>query len=260
MTNIIPFDFNSNEIRVIQDESGEPWFVAKDVADILEYSQTDKMTKLLDDDEFQNRQIGGSGFNNKGTLLINESGLYSAVLRSKKPQAKKFKKWITSEVLPSIRKTGSYQVSVPQTFAQALHLAAELEEQKELAITQRDLAIKTKAEIGSRREATAMAKASVATRKVNKLEDQLGISENWKQTKAIPWLSEIFNLSRTAYQQIGRKLSSLSKTLEIAPKEIEDTKYGSVKAYNVNVIEKFHEQLVDDPTLMIKYRETKEAA
>jgi len=106
------FDFNSHSLRVITDSNGESWFIAKDVSDVLEYSDASKMISRLDDDEFQNRQIRGSGFNNKGTLIINESGLYSSILGSNKPEAKAFKKHVTSEILPLIRKTGGY--SAPQ--------------------------------------------------------------------------------------------------------------------------------------------------
>jgi prophage antirepressor-like protein len=75
-------------------------------------AQDDKMTSKLDDDEVQNLQIGG--FGNRGVNVINESGLYSCTLTSKKPEAKAFKKWVTSEVLPSIRKTGSYTAPAKQ--------------------------------------------------------------------------------------------------------------------------------------------------
>lgn len=86
---------------------GDPWFIAKEIADILGYYDTENMTRRLDDDERLNRQFGGSG-QNRDMTIINESGLYSAIMGSKKPEAKKFKKWVTSEVLPSIRKTGAY--------------------------------------------------------------------------------------------------------------------------------------------------------
>jgi prophage antirepressor-like protein len=108
MSNLIPFDFKGNPVRVILDESGEPWFVAMDVSEILEYSDAFKMTAKLDDDEKSTRRIGGLGpeTGGRGIICINESGLYSAILTSQKPAAKFFKKWVTSEVLPSIRKTG----------------------------------------------------------------------------------------------------------------------------------------------------------
>lgn len=103
---ITTFEFGSNSVRVITDDHGELWFVAKEVADILDYSDAEAMTRRLDDDEKQNLRI--VGFGNRGVTIINESGLYSAVLGSTKPEAKAFKKWVTSEVLPAIRKTGSY--------------------------------------------------------------------------------------------------------------------------------------------------------
>jgi prophage antirepressor-like protein len=112
MTNKLKlFDFYDHVLRVFPDENGELWFVAKDVAEILEYSDAEALTRKLDEDEVQNRQI--AGFGNRGVNLINESGLYSATLSSQKPQAKNFKRWVTQEVLPSIRKTGNYTASDP---------------------------------------------------------------------------------------------------------------------------------------------------
>ena len=112
-TELKTFDFQGNPLKVLIDGNNEPWFIAKEVADILEYSDAHKMTSKLDDDEVQNRQIGG--FGNRGVNVINESGLYSAVITSQKPEAKKFKKWLTSEVLPTIRKTGGYSLATKPT-------------------------------------------------------------------------------------------------------------------------------------------------
>ncbi|KQP43943.1 BRO family protein [Pseudorhodoferax sp. Leaf274] len=106
MSNIVPFNFDGHRVTVISDESGEPLFVAKEVASILGYSDAEAMTRRLDEDEKQNRQI--VGFGPRGVTVINESGLYSAILASQKTEAGPFKKWVTKEVLPSIRKTGSY--------------------------------------------------------------------------------------------------------------------------------------------------------
>lgn len=103
---IIPFDFESNEVRTLL-INDQPWFVAMDVAKALAYSDSQAMTRKLDDDEIQNRQI--VGFGNRGATVINESGLYSAILRSRKAEAKRFKKWVTAEVLPAIRKHGRYE-------------------------------------------------------------------------------------------------------------------------------------------------------
>lgn len=91
-------------VRVIEIDN-EPWFVAKSISDFLKYSDASAMTRHLDEDEKTNCQIDSMS---KPQIIINESGLYSAILRSNKPEAKKFKKWITGEVLPSIRKHGAY--------------------------------------------------------------------------------------------------------------------------------------------------------
>ena len=92
----------------ITDNNGEPWFVAKDIAEILGYSETSAMTRTLDEDEVSNVRSADSAGRDNHLLIISESGLYSAILRSRRSEAKAFKKWVTSEVLPSIRKTGSY--------------------------------------------------------------------------------------------------------------------------------------------------------
>lgn len=87
---------------------GAPWFVGKDVAQILGYRDTsDALKKHVDDDDKLSRRFADSG-QNRIMYIINESGLYSLVLSSKLPTAKKFKRWVTSEVLPTIRKTGGY--------------------------------------------------------------------------------------------------------------------------------------------------------
>ncbi len=99
--------FNNEEfgqVRVFTKDN-ETWFVAKDVSDTLGYSETNRMTCRLDEDETISTKLEGMNMN---STLINESGLYNAVLGSKLPTAKKFKKWVTSEVLPSIRKHGMY--------------------------------------------------------------------------------------------------------------------------------------------------------
>jgi len=103
--------FKNNEcgaVRVLRDENNEPWFVAKDVAEILGYRKASDMVRNLDEDEAQKVRLTDETGRLQEMVIINESGLYSAILRSNKPQAKKFKKWVTGEVLPAIRKYGIY--------------------------------------------------------------------------------------------------------------------------------------------------------
>lgn len=101
------FDYNNAQVRtVIKDR--EPWFVAKDVCDVLEYSNHNETLKRLDDDEKGVSSIDTLG-GSQEMVIINEFGLYSLILGSKKSEAKQFKRWVTHEVLPSIRKTGKYE-------------------------------------------------------------------------------------------------------------------------------------------------------
>lgn len=113
-TAITPFNFNEHAVRVIQIEDA-PWFVATDVAESLGYKSPKDAASYLDDDEKGSAIVRTPGGDQKLTV-INESGLYALVLRSRKPEARKFAKWVTSEVLPAIRKTGKYErTSLPYT-------------------------------------------------------------------------------------------------------------------------------------------------
>ena len=114
MTSLTQFTFhNEYNVRII-DLDGELWFVASDVASALDYRMASDMTRFLDDDEKGTHNLRTPS-GSQDLTIINESGLYSAILKSRKPEAKKFKKWVTSEVLPSIRKTGKYEAPKPIT-------------------------------------------------------------------------------------------------------------------------------------------------
>lgn len=107
--NIIPFIFDTLPVRAVL-RDGEPWFVAADVAAVLEYRDAPNMTRNLDDDE-KGTQIVSTLRGAQEMTVISESGLYAAILKSRKPEAQRFRRWVTGEVLPSIRKTGSYQMA-----------------------------------------------------------------------------------------------------------------------------------------------------
>ena len=129
------FDFKGHDVRVLAVE-GEPWFVAADVARVLEFSETAAMTRYLDDDESMSVKLTGM---NMLSTLINEPGLYSAILRSRKSEAKEFKRWVAHEVLPSIRKHGVYMT--PETIEKTLSdpdfiigLATRLKEERQARV------------------------------------------------------------------------------------------------------------------------------
>jgi len=106
-TNIIPFKFDARDVRTMLIDD-QPWFVAADVSVALDYRIAGDMTRNLDEDE-KGTQIVRTPGGDQAMLVINESGLYSAILRSRKAEAKRFKKWVTSEVLPAIRRSGRYE-------------------------------------------------------------------------------------------------------------------------------------------------------
>lgn len=103
------WNYESSEIRTVQ-VNGEPWFVGKDVADILGYQNGSRDINRHVEEEDRCKIMIFDGRQDKETIVINESGLYSLILSSNLPNAKQFKRWVTSEVLPSIRKHGSYSV------------------------------------------------------------------------------------------------------------------------------------------------------
>ncbi|HEU4963651.1 MAG TPA: BRO family protein [Bacilli bacterium] len=103
------FNYEGRQVRTVMDETGNPWFVAKDVCDVLAVSNPTDALKRLDADERTLVSIEGAS-NGLPVNAVNESGLYSLILGSRKPEAKAFKRWVTHEVLPTIRKTGRYEV------------------------------------------------------------------------------------------------------------------------------------------------------
>ncbi|GEO78109.1 hypothetical protein LMI01_04400 [Companilactobacillus mindensis] len=135
MNNLQEFNFKGNNVRTVQIDS-KPYFMGKDVASILNYMNTAKAIRdHVDDEDKLSERIVLSG-QNREVILINESGLYSLILSSKLPAAKEFKRWVTSEVLPTIRKHGAYLTdsAIEQTLTDPdylIKLATQLKTERE---------------------------------------------------------------------------------------------------------------------------------
>lgn len=134
--NVQTFSFESSQVRVVEINS-EPWFVGKDVAEILGYKKPlNALATHVDEDDSLKQGLTDSLGRVQETIIINESGLYSLILASKLPSAKRFKRWVTSEVLPTIRRHGAYMtdqkieeiLSDPDTI---IKLATELKSERE---------------------------------------------------------------------------------------------------------------------------------
>ena len=169
--------FNSSEfgnIRTIIIDN-EPYFVGIDIANVLGYSNASKAVSVhVDKDDRRKEMIAHSQNGNTvtETTVINESGLYSLILSSKLPSAKKFKRWVTSEVLPSIRKTGSYHL--PQTYSEALRELADIAEQKERLLLENQQ-MKPKADFF---DAVADSKTAISMNEVSKVLGIKGYGRN----------------------------------------------------------------------------------
>lgn len=141
------FDFKGASLRTLTDEAGEPWFVAKDVCDVLGYANASKAINdhVDQEDKLNNESLSSLG--QRGGWLVNESGLYSLVLSSKLPTAKEFKRWVTHEVLPQIRRTGGYVPasdtdSDEDIMAKAVLVAQKTIERKNQQLQAKDAQIK----------------------------------------------------------------------------------------------------------------------
>ena len=132
MSNIQIFNYQNNEVRTVE-MGGEPWFVLKDVCGVLDIADHKVVARRLDEDEVCQTPLTDSMGRQQSTTIINESGLYHVILRSDKPEAAPFRKWVTSEVLPSIRKNGGYIAGQEQLTPEELMAKALLVTNKTLA-------------------------------------------------------------------------------------------------------------------------------
>ena len=204
------------EIRTVT-INGEPHFVGKDIAEILEYQNGSRDINRHVDPEDRIKTMVFDGNQDKETILINESGLYSLILSSKMPKAKKFKRWVTSEVLPEIRKTGSY-TKAPKSFKEALFLAYKQKEQIE------ELERK-KAWIGNKREAQAMNTASQKSKEVKKLQVALDLEMSFATVKKVEKM--------TGRKYNWRNLKKYCQDAGLGWNKAFDANYGSVNSYPI---------------------------
>ena len=247
-------------VRVVE-KDGEPWFVAKDVLTALGYAEAYNPARAVQSipEEWKGVHPMHTPGGEQEMLCVSEQGLYFFLGRSDKPAALPFQKWLAGDVLPTIRKTGNYGKGILMpNFTDPLAAAEAwiVTERARIAEQQRaDYYQRTKAEIGNRREATAMATASAATRKVGVLEDKLGLGRNYKQVKAIPWLFDEFADCPSMYQQVGKRLSALSQRLGYKTEKIPCPEFpNGIKAYHVDVIAAFRNGLRRDLNMLGRYR------
>lgn len=178
------FNFENNQVRTLL-INDEPWFVGKDVAQILGYSNPrDALSKHVDDEDKNSVAIRDGNKGNPNQTVINESGVYALVFSSKLPSAKKFKHWVTSEVLPQIRKTGSY--ASPQLTGEELMAKALIEANSVLARQSKQLEEQKPKVLFA--DSVIASKGSILVRELAKLIKQNGYDIGEK--KLYRWLRE----------------------------------------------------------------------
>ena len=118
------FDFKGAALRTLTDEAGEPWFVLKDCMSILDLGNPTETVKMFDKDEFSTTEVIDSIGRRQQTYIISEPGLYRLVMKSRKPEAKELQRWVTHEVLPSIRKHGGYMAGQERMTPEQMALAS----------------------------------------------------------------------------------------------------------------------------------------
>lgn len=190
MDNLQTWNYGSSEIRTVE-KDGEPWWVLADVCKVLEISNSRNVSSRLETDEKGVTLVDTLGGTQQMTI-INESGLYAVILRSDKPQAKPFRKWVTNEVLPSIRKHGAYMTD--QTLEQALtspdfliQLATQLKEEKE---QRKQLEVKVEHDRPKVlfAESVSASKTSILVGELAKILKQNGVDTG--QTRLFAWMRE----------------------------------------------------------------------
>lgn len=191
MNTVMPFDYAGQPVRTVTVKD-EPWFVAKDVATILGFRDAFNMTRILDDDEKDTHKVSTPG-GTQDFQVISESGLYSAILRSNKPEVKAFKRWVTHEVLPTIRKHGMYatpstveaMLADPDNMIKVLEALKEAREETQRLATQVEEA-QPKVLFAN---AVATSKSSILVGEMAKILKQNGVP-NMGQNRFFQWLRE----------------------------------------------------------------------
>lgn len=203
MKDLVKFEFKSHEVRTVVID-GEPWFVAKDVCEILEIANSRDAITSLDEDE-KGVAITDTPGGKQSLTTVSESGLYALIFKSRKPQAKAFRKWVTSEVLPQIRKTGKYEVQkTPQTYIEALEALIIAEKEKQKLIESN-----------------------------TELEIKLDEAKEWYSIKRM----EKLNFPRKFnWRELKRESQRLRKPI----KKVFDQNYGEVNAYHSSVWESLY--------------------
>jgi prophage antirepressor-like protein len=232
------FDFDGQQLSAVIDEQGNAWFIAAIVCEILGYNNTsqavtshvhpkDKGYVTIE----QGEVIGGISdrYTPSQSLVINEAGLYRIILRSGKPYAETFREWITSEVLPTIHRSGSYSLQqTPSTPAELILAQAQVLVSHERKLIEHDNKLADHTE-----------RLAVTDQRVNSLEARANARDKGSEYYTVLAYSNLNGLSCTNDQALlhGRRAAALSRTRNIPIGKAPDTRYGQVNSYHVTILD-----------------------
>lgn len=213
MNELQVFNYREQPIRTVEREDGL-WWVLKDVCAALNIVDHVTVSKRLDEDEVGQTQVIDSVGRNQNTYIINEPGLYNVILRSDKPEAKDFKRWVTHEVLPAIRKTGAYLPETPKTTAELFAISAQVNLEHERRLAALEAANeKTEQKVHTMANILAAPLAPAATwqEEVNETINALVAANGYNYQRYRQKLYE--DLERTARVDLGNRQNRLRKRM-----------------------------------------------
>lgn len=239
------FTYNGNKVRTVQ-KDGEPWWVLKDVCEILGLGSPHKVFERLDEDEKGRNLIPTLGGGQEMTV-INESGLYNVILRSDKPEAKPFRKWVTSEVLPAIRKTGGY---ITRETSEQIRLEAQKARADAMLLNAKNRAVRT---IMSAVEKKNLSPIAVQVFGLKGIEGVFGVDtgDYLPQVEKTYTATEIGKMFDISAHKVGMIANANGlKTEEYGIKVLDKSRYSPKEVpsfrYNQKAVEKFRGILKGD--------------
>jgi prophage antirepressor-like protein len=218
MNALIPFEFEAHEFRAMRDAQGDPWFAAADACEMLGIKNVSQAVAQLPDDEKVTISFTDSDGKPHKLLMINESGLYRLIFRSNKPEAEQFRKWVTSEVLPSIRKTGRY-IAKDLTPAEIILVQAQ-------RLVEQERRVKAVEEAQAAQE-----------QRLHNLEIRVQSEPEHFSIIGYCRLRGLPVPSRNEAQSLGQRAVKLSRLMGQSTGKTTDPRYGLVNTYHVSVLD-----------------------
>lgn len=243
---IVPFDYSGREIRTLTDLEGAPWWVAADVCSVIGVRNVSSAVRGLDDDEKGSQMVDTPG-GRQELLIVNESGLYTLLIRARgtaREAAKPFRRWVTHEVLPSIRRTGQYAAPGADLAPVADSTPAKRDNLELARLLLDELTVQRDAIAAVGRVAVeAKDEAHLANARLDAIEG----AHDWLSALAwARWTGKIPTDEKTL-NRFGRLASAVGKRLGITPRPVQHAHYGRVNAWPVPVWDEAHQRWAESP-------------